>query len=497
MNFKNKGYTLTEILMGVVAVAIMSAAIAPMVLSNYRVNNAQSMADQTITYSKIYARYLLNNDNNIRNTIANNNIAFIPWSNLKTSGYVPTGSVADTNSLGQTPCVAIMQNSQTKQLMPFLFFVGGDGRQKNFSTLDANNTISQIGGMAGVYVSDMNDKDVRQSGAGVFGNKAGWFLPSSTPYIQQVQAGCGAVLSNNSIVMNISMMAEYSGALTPDVSLHRFKDPTNPNLGDPNNTNTAQTDISLDPIDPSNPNAQSKRLYFTGNDDNGVYLQNKQDPLKSDLTTIGLSNGTLAANTLQPTKAVPTFTQCDKTEVGKMAQQSDKTVILQSQLQCTANPLQCQGPDPTGKTLNGYCYLPVSEISITYRPNTASFTCPFGYVDFTVPPVITQGNPPPNFNGGKWECWASFMGVCTNWQYVTRPMCSWASPQNAYNKTGIKQYRTGSQIYSIATGISAYSTWQQNSNGYDCNYSGHSNIAQGVIQAVTCTTVSPTIDYNY
>ncbi len=492
MKLKNRGYTLVETLIGVVAVTIMSAAIAPLVLTNYQITNAQSVADETIVYSKIYTRYLLNNDKALRDAVTTSNIAFVSWSSLKNGGYVPTGTVADKNPFGQTPCVVIMRNNQTDQLMPIMFFIGGNGREKSFTTSDANNTSNQIGGMSGIYVSDLNDKDAKRSGAGVFGNKGGWFLPSSTPYIQQIQTGCGGLPSNNSIVMNISMMSEYGGALTPDVSLHRYKDPTNPNLGDPDNTNTAQTDLSLSPFDATNPNAQSKRLYFSGNNStNGVYFQNALDAANPDVKTVGLKNGTLAANTLQPLQALQTFTYCGSNEVGKMAQQSDTTVILKSQLQCTYNPLQCQGADQTGRALNGYCYLPVSEISVTYHPNQSSAMCPQGYVDMTVPPVITQGNPPPNFNGGKWECWASVLGVCTNWQYVTRQMCSWTSPQNNYNKIGIKQYGN----YQIATGISAYSTWQQNSNGYDCNYSGQSNVASGIIQAYTCTTTSPVIDY--
>lgn len=492
---KTKGYTLIEILMGVFAVAILSAAITPLVMANYQVNNAQSMADQTISYAKIYVRYLLNKDNDIRKTIKNQTIAFIPWSSIKVSNYIPTGSISDTNSLGQTPCVVVMENSITNQLMPFLFFVGGDARQKRFSTLDANNTINQIGGMAGVFVNDPNDKDVRQSGAGVFGNKAGWFLGKNSEYIKQIQSGCGGELNNNSIVMNIGMMSEYNTNIAPDVSLHRLQDTANPHLGDPDNANTSITDISLDPIDPAKPDKASQKLYFHGNEPiNGVYLQNKQDPKEEDLKTVGLHNGSFVADTFQPLKEMKMFSICDEQEVGKMAKQLGENIILKGQLQCTLNRIQCQGKDPYGQELKYYCYLPVNEIAVTFHPNTTNFTCPFGYVDFSVPPVVgdkNPSNPPEKFDGEKWECWTWAAGVCINWQRVKRKECSWQSSQSFYDKTGIKSWGN----FSIATGISAYSIWQPNPNGYECDYKGKTNRSEGNIQAVTCTTVSPTIDY--
>ncbi|RTL11760.1 MAG: type II secretion system protein [Neisseriaceae bacterium] len=488
---KQSGYTILELVIGATVVAALSAMILPMMNRNNSAIKAQSLADQTVTYSKTYARFVINNYSAIV-AQAQTNTVYLPWSTLVTAGYVPTGTIGNTNRLGQTPCAAVTYNFVTRQLQPIMFYVGGNAKAKSFAVMDATSASNQIGGAAGIYTKDPNDKDVRQSGAGVFGNHGGWFLPDSTSSIQQIQSGCGATLQNNSIVMNLAMMSEYSGGLAPDTSLHRFKDPLNPNLGDQNNTNTATTDLSLNPIDPTNPNAPSKKLFLNGNDNSGVFLQSTGQSTSAQTRIVEFHNAALAANTVQPTESYFTFKYCKSNEVGSMARQRDTNVIIQSQLQCTHNPLFCQGTDPYGQPLAEYCYLPVSDIAVTYKPNLSSVSCPFGYVDMTVPPVVTQGNPPPNFVGGKWECWSSVLGVCTNWQYVNRNECSWNNPQTVYNKTGIKSYGQ----FSVATGLSAVTTWGQNSNGYDCNYSGHSSVAPGIVQSITCTTVTPVIDYS-
>ena len=177
-----------------------------------------------------------------------------------------------------------------------------------------------------------------------------------------------------------------------------------------------------------------------------------------------------------------------------MAQQNESNfIILRSQLQCTKNLLQCQGIDPNGINLQGYCYLPVSEIAVTYKPNTTNFTCPFGYVDATVPAIVSQTNPPPSFRGCKWMCTNSISGNCITWDYkCENNVCQWTNPQNAYSKTGIKTYGD----YSIYTGISAYSVWQPSPMGWDCNYSGQPSTMPGAILAITCTTTAPVMDYN-
>ncbi|RTL12461.1 MAG: shufflon system plasmid conjugative transfer pilus tip adhesin PilV [Neisseriaceae bacterium] len=488
-NNKLSGYTLIEILIGVAAVAIVGAGIYQLTNANMQATKSQSIANETIFYSKLFARYVLNNDTNIRNTLATNGIAFITWADLKSSGYVPTGTVNDKTMLGQTPCTIVMRNNQTNELIPLMFLIGGDGREKSFTSLNANNVSSQIGGMSGIYISDIKDKDAKRSGTGVFGNGGVWFLPSSTPYIQQIQSGCGGTPSNNSIVINIGMMSEYSGALAPDNSLHRFKDPANPTLGDQNNTNTAQTDISIAPKDNSNPNNPSSKLFFNGNSSiSGMYMYSK------DGKNVTLKNGSLAANTLQPLKEVIATTACSESELGSMAKEATSTnVIIKGMLICSNNPILCQGTDPYGTQLSGYCYSPTQELSITYKPNNQQAYCPSGYfLDNSVPPVVTQGNPPPIFNGSKWECWASVMGVCTNWQYVTRPACSWQSPNTTSSQIGLKTYRN----FSIGTGVQAITTWQPNSQGYDCNYSDKQNTAPGVIQAFTCSSTPGIIDSN-
>ncbi len=482
MSLRNKGYTILEIIVASAALALILLAIMPMITSNQQITKAQTIADETISYSKIFVKYLLDNDANVRKAVSVNNVTFIKWSDIKAGGYLPIGSINDKNSLGQTPCVAVMINPKTTQLIPFLFFVGGNNTA-NITNLDANNVMTLIGGMAGVYSNDYKDRDVQQYGEGVFGNKGRWYLPSSTQYLKQLKSGCGSELNSNSIAINMAMMAEYNGALIPDESIHRFRDPINPKLGDPNNTNTVQTDISLS----SESSEQSNRLFFSGNDENsGVFLQS----MPHDKTTVSLTNGNFSANTLQPTKSFKVFSSCKKDEIGKMAQQEDY-IVVKSQLQCTFNPLQCQGKDPSGVQLNEYCYLPISEISITYHPNSDTFMCPQGYVDFTVPPIVTNSNPPPKFRGHKLICTNSIGDWCITWDTAWEYECAWQSPKNSFNKIGIKQWGR----YSIATGISAITAWEADAHGWTCDYNSQRSVYPGIISAVTCTTTAPVIDY--
>ena len=181
MRYKQEGYTILEILIGTITVAFLIMALTPMILSNQQITKAETVADQTLSYSKIFVKYILDNDATIRKTVKANQIEYITWQQVKNEGYLPTGNISDTNIFGQSPCLIIMANSKTDQLMPFLFFVGGN--TKTFSTLDANAAVNQIGGMAGVYVEDLQDRDVIKFVPSLFGNKGMWYFPSSLPYI--------------------------------------------------------------------------------------------------------------------------------------------------------------------------------------------------------------------------------------------------------------------------------------------------------------------------
>ncbi len=400
--------------------------------------------------------------------------------------------------------MAVSLNTTTNQLTSYLFFVGGQNTATNKTDLlSANSAMEQIGAMAGIYSTSTNDPNVRTYGSGVFSVGFGWHLLSSSPYISGITQGCGASLANNSIVINMSMMPEYASfTSSKDLSLHRYTDNSS-DLGDNDNTNTLQTDISL----AESSATSSHKLYFAGNNaSSGMYLWSNNSN-----TNLTLQNGGFSANTLQPTNSVAAFTYCSANDVGTMAQQSDTDFPVKSQLQCTYDALQCQGNDPTGKPLQYYCYLPtvISMSSITYTPKTSNFTCPVGYIDNSNPPVVNLSMPPFNRNNFSW-CGDSSGTHNSYPEYVCLTSkndqvgCIWAAPDINMNYIGRKNYGS----YIIYTGVN-YTTswdwvWQKGQIGYQIRAEGDTDIgicpqatsAAASISSVTCTTTNPTVTYD-
>ena len=74
MRYKQEGYTILEILIGTITVAFLIMALTPMILSNQQITKAETVADQTLSYSKIFVKYILDNDATIRKTVKANQI---------------------------------------------------------------------------------------------------------------------------------------------------------------------------------------------------------------------------------------------------------------------------------------------------------------------------------------------------------------------------------------------------------------------------------------
>lgn len=487
-NKKTQGFSILEL---VIVLAIF-AIITPIAINQFvhfsKKAKSQQYADQSQAYAKAYIRMIIDNYQQYLNNTKNGNVEVIPYSVLAAANYAP--DMTGNNVYEQIPCASMIYNNSTQSLQAVMFYTYDNSKTNYMDMTEGQMAAMEIGGAAGF---------VGANGT-IYGVGRGWSMQVSDPLFSGVGQCDLKSIPPNSIVMNISMMADYIQQLQNDISLHRVIDNTAP-AGDPNNANTMQADITMS--DNLNGTPVYHGINFTIDNASGPVLtsinniqllnQRKIKVESIDPNEIAVVDGDFSADHLRPSSAVFTYTACDGSEIGKMAQQADG-IIVKSQLQCTYNPLQCQGTDPQGNPINQYCYLPVSDVSITYHPNTSNFTCQEGYVDFTVPPIVSQGNPPPTFSGWKHECWGGIiLGICLNPQNVWSYECEWASPTTNYNQTGIKQY----QNYSIATGISAISIWQPSpQQGFNCDYSQYSNKSPGVIQAVTCTTTAPVIDYN-
>lgn len=485
----NRGFTITEI---VIVLAIMGV-LTPFVMSQMGYfedkNTATIYADQTKGYAKSFMRMIQSNYGSYYQYAQTNpnTIQVIKYSDLAASGMLPAG-LATKNALNQTPCVAMQFNAQTKQLQSVMFYVDNGKVPSKLDKLFGHRAASIGGGEFGVVQPDNT----------VLGSGKGWVLDSTSELLKGA-SGCDySHIAPYGLVVNLTMLSDYPNNLDPTQYLSRVKDSAN----DPNsqtNANTMQTDIVMDSKDAAN-NSKYSGVYLNYNTTpnqrvliaNGRSAQLSQNN-KDTMNAIGTESanavvvsGDAYTNSLVAQGTTTSFTPCLPVDSGKMKKQADQGAIVTNQLQCTYNPLQC-------KNASQYCYLPIMDVATRYHINQAQFTCPQGYVDPSVSATATNGAAPANFNGGKWECWASFLGACTNWQYVTRNECSWASPTTTINNLGGDANTF--QGYTIYRSVSATSTWQPASNGYDCNYSGKNNQAPGILQTVTCTTANPVIDY--
>ena len=505
-----KGYTILEILLGTIAVVLIALAIIPIVGYYNRINQAQTIASQSINYSKIFIKYLLDNDSSIRSSLTStNSVVYVKWTTIDEGGYIPSGNISSTTVLGQTPCMAVSINTTINQLTPYLFFVGGNLSKE--ALLDADTVMNQIGAMAGVYSTSSSEPSVLTYGSGVFSAGNAWYLLNSSPYISGISNGCGANIVENSIVINLGMMPEYASMQSSDdQSLHRYADTDSGySLGQTGNTNTLSTDISMIESGLS----YSHKIYFSGNNESGMYLWNN-----GSNSNITVQNGGFSANTLQPTSSVATFTSCASGDVGTMAQQSDINVPVKSQLQCSYDALQCQGIDPTGKNLNGYCYLPVVSVSINYKPNTSLFTCPVGYIDNSVPPVINTNTPVLTDSVVASEfsmCMLMYSNMpyggnatlcSTTATFDSSSTCLWVNPEVISSKIGGKSYKG----YSIYTGLLSTLSWDWTLQAPDGPaYQLQSLLgfippicpqllqqSTSLITSATCTTANPTVTYD-
>ena len=251
-------------------------------------------------------------------------------------------------------------------------------------------------------------------------------------------------------------------------------------------------------------NTSSHKIYFSGNSaSNGMYLWNSSTESKN----LTLQNGGFSANTLQPTSSVAIFTACSANQVGTMAQQLDSNTPVKSQLQCSYDALQCQGLDPTGYIqLESYCYLPVVSISVGYKPNSSSFTCPVGYIDNSAPPVVTTNMSTLVMSNFYKSCVVGDTSPYTDYYCIPAPntVCIWATPELPPLYINSKTYKS----YTIYQGIGYTPSWDwvykkgNNTTKYGITYPicpplTNAESTMAVINSATCTTANPTVTYDY
>lgn len=471
MNIKNqRGFSILEACLALLIVMGTTSIIIDQINYYTSLKKATIYADQTKGYAKAFTRMLTDNyAQYYTNTQSNPSlIQVIPVSTLKSAGYLPTG-VSTTNIYLQSPCAIIQLNGQSNQLQAIMIY-GMNTSTTNTLTRNLGwRAATSAGGEFGVVESDLS----------VSGTGKGWSLPASSSLLSAISNCDLKTLPRNSLVVNLSMLPEFSQNLESDPTLHRVKDTTSStNPGDPNNANTMQTDIVMQ--SKSGSTSQTSGIYLSGTSgSNGVFLgsgvskslnASYQGHYKAD--DVIVAGGNIAANTIKPLQAVNQFDSCPHNsqydDVGKIAADASNKGYIKQHLICTYNPYYC------GNAPNKSCYLPINSVTIQFHPNsTNGFDCSqtAGTGFYVVPNSATYQTNNSNIQPDKSWCSLQWGDVKTDGTYG-----SWTS---AYSSNGMTYAIYPMQHYE----------WVGCSWGSCCSFNGERS---PVITSISCTNDTST-----
>ncbi len=483
---KQTGFTLSEILIMVFILSIAMGSFIKWQIYRNTLLATRTYVDQTKVYSNVFIGYLKSNLNNISAIVNPSNPIAISWSDLASQGYVPTG-LTGKNSYNQSPCLIVTQNNGSNLLYPILVFVDGQNTESGITT----RAMALMGGYSGIY---MRNNDT------VTGDFGLWSYPSFAGAYRGLINHCGGRIADNSIVMNIGMINDFNDAITPDVSVHRYKDQINPNLGESFNANTAYTDITLT----TNGSTSSNKLYF--NHTQSVYFSqsNNSNP------TVTLNNGSLVAQALLPTTKKTPGQICDPSQVGSVSSQVDASYGMQaSVLVCSYNPPVCQA-----QAGSDYCFTPIKHNTIKFTNTgnmSSSFLCPAGA------PVVSDASANTLYLNIQYrECrgwWFTYDCSQGNIQNVQQSAGSSGQPittpinvdgVNYYMQVGYKAINPIPALNSCSSKCSALGMSEHNNNNWprifnatcacDSGTPGQSNYRAIDVMSVT-PIGTPTINY--
>jgi prepilin-type N-terminal cleavage/methylation domain-containing protein len=476
---KKNGFTVIEAMIALAILAVGTLLYVRSTNNTIDLQRAQALKDQTQIYAKLSANYLVQNESQLLPTASSTTPIVIPFNQVIASGITPLGLTA-TNLLNQMPCISVLKN-QNGRLEAIMYFVSNTSNTKlNEPTI--MRAILGLSGIAGEY----KNGDVKT---------ATWQIPSGNPYyIGANQCVAGYTLMDRNIVVNLNLIPEFNQSIQPDIALHRIKDRSLKNPGQPGNKNTSLSDITF-------------------NANKGVVLNNSmQTKIVGTGNTLNIQNGDLMASTVQSTQAVVSGTACLASELSKVAMQNDPNTIgvIQSNVTCVFNPLVCGG--------SGYCYLPVTRNTVTYNNSSLNgalgsrFTCPANlpylvsatayqsgglnptiqtitssYAGYTMPRgAIAVGDPTP-LGCKTWSFNYAF--GCTNWGGTT---CSAGS---SYRYPGSCGTNGGNAVCDgvVKSGKAMpsggpYNCWGLGCAGKDWKCIEQDQPSTAILKTVTCTS---------
>jgi type II secretory pathway pseudopilin PulG len=484
-----KGFAyVTELLVVLGIVVVLTPGILVWVKNSQKSQTASQLADTSKSFASAYNQYIKQNFANMyEQAVARpGQIIAIKYNDVKNSGEFAS---LNTYNFNLTPCVLYKFNPSGKQFQAIMLFTS-NSQSKPIDKIVGSKSALTYGLGSGYY----DNGQVRGST---------WSLANSADFISSANQ-CGGAIAQYSPVINLSIGNDYPTISDTNSYLSRLSDDSTKG-GDTENENTMQANVYMQSgqdkqaifLEGSDQDDDYKKQFVIGSMQSKAVIDrykaaiNHSDEVQTNAvgTYVG---GKLMAQSLSASQQVVAYTACDKTELSTIVrQEADPTLPLTGQLQCTHNPIQC----PTG-----YCYMPISDLAIKFRPLTSNYRCKVGYIDQTVQPDVREDQQPPTFQCEERYCahW-SIVGTCDRHDWDHYPN-QWANPSTKFSLSE----PTSANNYTIYKTISATTTWQvqlppnRHSGGsVSCNPpAGQQTTMPGKIYGVTCTTSNPVLEAN-
>ena len=489
---KQSGFTIIEILIAVGVIVIASPFILTLITNSEKSKTATQLADTSKSFSGAFNQHIKQNFAQIyEQAIASpSQVLAIKYNDVKSSGEFAT---LNSYNFNLTPCLLYKFNPASRQIQAIMIFTA-QGKSKPIDKTVGTKAAMEYGLGGGYYENGQ-----------VRGGT--WSLSNGNDFLAAASQ-CGGQIPPYSPVVNLSLVNDFPSISDTDNYLSRLSDDTSKG-GDSGNENTMQTDLYLTStkageapkssaiyLEGSEQELDSKkRVFIAGKDSKATkqQMQDNNDNLRSNVS-FAYIGGRLIARSLSAREEVELYTPCNSDEQGVIVRQKpDTSLPVVGQLQCMYNVVQCSSGD-------NYCYMPIIDLSIRFKPYTEKYTCKIGFIDQSVQPDVREEQMPPTFQCEERYCahWA-IVGTCDRHDWDHYPN-EWQNPTTTFDYSN----STTGGGYTIYKTITATTKWQiktptnhHSGGSVSCDPPAGQPIQMpGKIYGVTCITSNPVLEAN-
>ncbi len=390
-----QGVSLFEFILVIAIVGVITTIIMNQVNEYFKKEKSQQYGHQSIILAKAFSRYITDHYKQYYDS-SKINTQHIKYKELSDANYLPIGMKNQKNIYGYTPCISIIHDNDLNSIQAVMFFTTSESNIK-ITFRDGADAMMAAGIAAGVI-----DTDKKQ----VYGSGRAWKIDNSNgnDYDSYFKTGgCDySQIPANSLVINLSLLSDYilqqhnESQIDTDKYLYRIPDDNyNCPVGKDCNRNTMKADIIMNSqgsdgivkyhsINFGYGSAIDTGPILTSGNNNDDISKRQAKALSNEVV---LAGGGFAANTLRPMLYKNQYESCSLVELGTIVKEessTDNPILIRNQLLCSYSPV-C--PSNT----NYYCYLPISDMTITYnlKDTQTFFSCPNGsYIDVTTPFLV-------------------------------------------------------------------------------------------------------------